>query len=285
MLLALIVLIGGVTWLKEWTLGRRVDVWTVRFDQAGGLGASDEVQVNGIRKGSVESMELVGDEVIVKLALATDVRPTTDSRISIRNVGLMGEKVIAVDLRTTGQHYSLQDTISGIYERGISEVMAELGSSVDAVGKISEQIKALADVMEREGDLAGTMKNFKQTSEELKLSVQENRSVLRATLRDFAAASRTARALTTDREAELKRTLDRFGSAAENMDRLSVRLDSLRGSIQSVATKVDRGQGTLGKLVNDDKLYTDLNTSVQSLKALIEDIKKNPRKYLKLEIF
>ena len=284
-LIALAVLIGGVTWLKEWTLGRRVDVWTVRFDQAGGLGASDEVQVNGIRKGSVESMHLVGAEVIVKLALATDVRPTTDSRISIRNVGLMGEKVIAVDLRTTGQPYSLQDTIPGIYERGISEVMAELGSSVDAVGKISEQIKALADVMERDGDLAGTMRNFKQTSEELRLSVQENRSVLRATLRDFAAASRTAKALTTDREADLKRTLDKFGSAAENMDRLSVRLDSLRGSIQSVATKVDRGQGTLGKLVNDDKLYTDLNTSVQSLKALIEDIKKNPKKYLKLEIF
>lgn len=285
MLLALVVLIGGVTWLKEFTLGRRVDIWTVRFEQAGGLGASDEVQVNGIRKGSVESMELVGDHVVVKLALATEVRPTTDSRVSIRNVGLMGEKVIAVDLRTTGQPYTAQDTIPGIYERGVSEVMAELGSSVDAVSKISEQIKALADVMEREGDLAGTLRNFRQTSEELKLSVQENRTSLRSALRDFAAAGRTAKALTTDREAELKRTLDRFGSAAENMDRLSVRLDSLRGSIQSVTSKVDRGQGTLGKLVNDDKLYVDLNTSVQSLKALIEDIKKNPKKYLKLEIF
>ena len=284
-LLALAVLIGGVTWLKEFSLGRKVRVWTVRFDQTGGLGPSDEVQVNGIRKGSVQSMELVGDEVIVNLALATDVHLTQESRISIRNVGLMGEKVIAVDLRTAGAPYTATDTIPGIYEKGIPEVMAELGNSVGAVSRITEQIKAMADIMERNGDLAGTLRNFKQTSEELKQAVHENRASLRSTMQDFAAAARTTRGLTTDREAELRRTLEQFSSAAENMNRLSSRLDSLRATIQHVTTKVDRGQGTLGKLVNDDKLYNDLNTTITSLKVLIEDIKANPKKYLKVEIF
>ena len=284
-LLALAVMIGGVTWLKEFSLGRKVRVWTVRFDQTGGLGPSDEVQVNGIRKGSVESMELAGDEVIVKLALATDVRLTQESRVSIRNVGLMGEKVIAVDLRSAGTPYSTTDTIAGIYEKGIPEVMAELGSSVGAVSRITDQIKAMADVLERNGDLAGTLRNFKQTSEELKQAVHENRASLRSTMQDFAAAARTTRGLTTDREAELRRTLEQFSSAAENMNRLSFKLDSLRASIQNVTSKVDRGQGTLGKLVNDDKLYNDLNTTITSLKVLIEDIKANPKKYLKLEIF
>ena len=284
-LLALAVLIGGVTWLKEFSLGRKVRVWTVRFDQTGGLGPSDEVQVNGIRKGSVQSMDLAGDQVIVKLALATDVHLTRESRVSIRNVGLMGEKVIAVDLRTTGASYNPTDTIPGIYERGIPEVMAELGTSMGAISRITEQIKAMADVLERNGDLAGTLRNFKQTSEELKQAVHENRAGLRSTMQDFAAAARTARGLTTDREAELRRTLEQFSSAAENMNRLSSKLDSLRASIQSVTSKVDRGQGTLGKLVNDDKLYTDLNTTITSLKVLIEDIKANPKKYLKVEIF
>ena len=69
------------------------------------------------------------------------------------------------------------------------------------------------------------------------------------------------------------------------MDALTGRLDSLRAVIQTVTVRVERGEGTLGKLVNDDKLYADLNTSVQSLKSLIEDIKANPKKYLKISIF
>jgi phospholipid/cholesterol/gamma-HCH transport system substrate-binding protein len=94
-LAAIVILILGVTWLKEFSLSNKVRVWHVRFPQAGGLGKSDEVQVNGIRKGSVSEMKLVGDEVLVDLALATDVTLTSDSRVSIRNVGLMGEKIIA----------------------------------------------------------------------------------------------------------------------------------------------------------------------------------------------
>jgi len=117
------------------------------------------------------------------------------------------------------------------------------------------------------------------------MSVVENRAALRQTLADFSSAARTTRELTTGREAELRRAMDNFSQAADNMNRLSNRLDSLRSTIQSVSTKIDRGQGTLGKLVNDDKLYTDLNSSIHSLKTLVDDIKANPKKYLKVEIF
>lgn len=284
-LAALVILVLGVTWLKEFSIGRSVRVWHVRFEQTGGLGASDEVQVNGIRKGSVQSMNLAGDQVMVDLALASDVLLTRDSRISIRNVGLMGEKVIAIDLRSTGGPYAATDTIAGIYEKGVPEVMAELGNSVGAVSRIAEQLKAMADVMERSGDLAGTLRNFRQTSEELKLAVQENRAGLKRTIDDFGAAARTTRGLTTDRESELRRTLEQFTAAAENMNRLSGRLDSLRFTIHTVAARVESGQGTLGKLVKDDRLYDDLHGSILSLKGLVEDIKANPKKYLKVSVF
>lgn len=285
MLAALVVVVWGVTWLKEFSLERRITVWHVSFEQTGGLGASDEVQVNGIRKGSVQSMKLVGDQVLVDLALANDIQLTTDSRVAIRSVGLMGERVIAVDLKTSGRPYAATDTIPGVYEKGLSEVMADLGTTMTAVSGIAEHLSKVVGVMDKSGDFSASLQNFRVTSEELKHLVTENRVALRHTLQDFSAAAKTARGLTTDREAELKRTLDQFALAAENMNRLSGRLDSLRASIQTVTSRVERGQGTLGKLVNDDKLYTDLNSSIQSLKALIEDVKANPKKYLKVEIF
>lgn len=284
-LTALAILVWGISWLKDYRFVSRTRIWHVRFPQTGGLGESDEVHVNGMRKGAVKRMELFGDQVAVDLALSSDILLTRDSRVAIRAVGLMGERVIAVDLRTTGRPYAASDTIPGIYEKGMTEVMAEVGNTTESISRIADQLRAVADAMERGGDFAGMLRNFRLTSEELRLAVQENRVGLGRTIADFSAAAHTARGLTTDREAQLRRALDQFAQSAENMNRLAVRLDSLRATMQAVATRVEGGQGTLGKLINDDKVYADLSASIQSVRALVEDIKANPKKYFKVEIF
>jgi len=284
-LAALAVLIWGVSFLKELSLEHSVTVWTVEFPQTGGLGASDEVQVNGIRKGSVRSMDLMGDKVYVKLALANDVMLTTGSRVAIRNVGLMGEKVIAVDLSSLGEEYSVNDTIPGVFELGMAEVMASVGDAVSSIGELSRQLGTIADVLAGQGDVAGTMKNIQATSNELRLMVEENRRSIRTTLANVEAASGTVKGLTADREAKLGKAMDDFTTTMARMDRLTARLDSLTKSLNSVAGKVDRGEGSLGRLVNEEALYRDLNASVASLRALIADIQKNPKDYFRFSIF
>ncbi len=284
-LASLVILIGSLAWLKSFSLHASTRIWKVEFPEAGGLSPSDEVLVNGMRKGEVRSMKLEGARVRVELALDREITLTHDSQVAIRNVGMMGEKVIAVDLKATGTPYRTDEVIVGNYERGMAEVMSQLSGTVDAVSTIAERLVPLAEALSRPDGLTGTIGNFNRTSEELRLTVSENRSALHEVVENFAQASRTTKRLTTDREAELKQTLETFSSAAEKMDALTGRLDSLRAVIQTVTVRVERGEGTLGKLVNDDQLYADLNTSVQSLKSLIEDIKANPKKYLKISIF
>jgi len=284
-LVALGLLLWGVTWLKELTLTGKYRVWLVRFEQTGGLSSSDEVQVNGIRKGAVQDVRLVDAGVVVHLQLESDVTLTHDCRVAIRNVGLMGEKVIAVDLRMTGQPYTDRDTIPGVYELGVAEVMAVLGDAVGPITDLSIQLHAIAQGVNRSGDLAGTMKNLRIASEQLRAAVEENRRGVRLVVENLQATSATARSLTADREAQLKKAIDHFASAAERIDQLSGRLDSLRASIQSVSAKVDRGQGTLGRLVNDDQMYEETRAAVTELKALIADIRANPKKYLTVKVF
>ena len=284
-LVALALLLWGVTWLKEFSLAQRVRIWHVAFSQAGGLGKSDEVQVNGIRKGEVRDIRLSGDHVLVDLALASDVGLTDQSRVAIRNVGLMGEKQIAVDFKPTGRAYTERDTIIGVYEAGMGEVMAGLGGSVDVLNRLVSQLDRVATMMSETGEFGQTLRNFRDTSQELKQAVLENRSALRTTLSDFSASARTMKSLTTDKEAELRASVDHLASASKNLDQLSMRFDSLRVALQSTVRKVDRGDGTLGKLVNDDKLYTEMNSSVKAIRALLEDIKANPKKYLTVKIF
>lgn len=279
------ILLWGVTWLKEFQLQRSVRVWHVMFPQTGGLGPSDEVQVNGIKKGAVQSMQLTGDGVLVDLAIASDITLTRDTRVTIRNIGLMGEKVIGVDLRSTGAAWTSEDTIPGGYEKGIPEVMGDVALTIESVTQLSARLASLVEATDRHGDLSGTLKNMRGASAELEATIKETRKSLRTTLDNFAATSRATKSLTADREAQLARALDDFASAADKLDRLAGRLDSLRAVMHSVATKVDRGEGSLGKLVNDRRLYSDVTATVDSLRALITDIKKNPRRYLKVEIF
>ena len=284
-LVALGITLWGVTWLKQFSLARRIRVWHVTFPQTGGLSTSDEVQVNGLKKGSVQQVALVGDHVAVDLALDSDITLTADSRVAVRNVGLMGEKVIAVDLLASGRAYTAKDTIPGLYEKGIPEVLAGVGGAIDAISELAQQLKALADALDKNGNLTSTLQNFHSTSEDLKATVAENRVLLRQTLTNLSAASKTAKSLTTDREAELRHTLESFERSAAGLERLTTRLDSLRASLQSVSSKVDRGDGSLGKLVNDPKLYDEARQTVSELKALIADIKANPKKYVNVKVF
>ena len=85
--------------------------------------------------------------------------------------------------------------------------------------------------------------------------------------------------------AQIERTLDTMERSVANIERLTARLDSLRAETQALVAKVDHGDGSLGKLINDRQLYDDVRASVTSLNLLIEDIKKPPRKYINLSIF
>ncbi len=284
-IVALVTLMAGVTYLKEFTLGKKLVTWHVSFPQTGGLGEGDEVQVNGIRKGTVGRVALMADRVTVDLALSSDVTITKASTVAIRNVGLMGEKVIFVDLKLTGPSYTDRDTIVGVFEMGMGEVMSSMGPTLTAMEKVTRNLEKLSTRLDQNGDVDQTLANFRETSEELRDALKDNRALLHETLSNVNAVSKTAKELTVDREAQLKRTLDNFERASANLERLSARMDSLRASLQSVTDKVDRGEGSLGALINDKSLYTDVNESVKSMKVLIEDIKKNPRKYINLSIF
>jgi phospholipid/cholesterol/gamma-HCH transport system substrate-binding protein len=284
-LIALVTVLWGVTWLKEMSLTRSVTVWHVNFPQTGGLGQSDEVQVNGIRKGEVKHIDLVGDHVIVDLALAHEVHLTTDAHVAIRNVGLMGDKVIAVDLASTGQPRSPRDTIQGIYELGIPEVVASLGGTFTTIDSLATDLGAIAHELRGNGKLAATMENLQSTSEQLRDAIRENRQQLKETVANASSVTKTMHELTTERADQYRQTLDAAERTAKNMEALSARLDSLRVTAQAVTNKLDKGDGTAAKLINDRQLYEDMRTTMKSMTDLLEDFKKHPKKYVNFHVF
>ena len=284
-LVAIAILLWGIAYLSTLAKAHVQRVWHVSFPQGGGLAEGNEAQVNGVRKGVVQSLRLVGDRVVVDLALSKDVELTRASQVVIRSVSMMGDKVIAVDYRGGGATWSPRDTIPGVYEKGLPEVMADVGQASGSVTAIARQLDSLAVSMNQSGGLAATVESFRRTSRDLELAVAENRAALRSTMANFSATSTSAKELVVDHQASLQAALDHFTSAAGNLDRVSSRLDSLRASLQGSASRLERGEGTVGKLMKDERLYADLEASVHDLRALIADLKANPRKYFKFSVF
>ena len=284
-LVAIAVLLWGIALLSTLAKAHIQRTWYVRFPQGGGLAEGNAAQVNGVRKGAVKALRLVGDHVVVELALSRDIELTHDSRVVIRSVSMMGDKVIAVDYSGTGVPWSSRDTIPGIYEKGLPEVMADVGRASGSVTTIAQQLDSLAVAMNQGGGLAAAVESFRRTSRDLELAVAENRVALRTTMENFSSTSTSAKELIADHQPELQASLDHFVSAAENLDRLSGRLDSLRATLQGAASRLDRGEGTAGKLLKDERLYAELTASVRDLRALLADLKAHPRKYFKFSVF
>jgi ABC-type transporter Mla subunit MlaD len=200
-LLAGVLLVGGIAWLKESSIHGKMRIWTVAFPTAGGLSSSDEVQVNGIRNGQVRSMRLVGDRVISEIELSKEIPLTRNSVVSIRNVGMMGEKVIAVTLSSGGGMYSQHDTIPGVYEPGLDEAMGQISTTVETISGLATDLRGVTSSLNRNGRLDAAIDDFRKTSEELRSTVAENRALMHETLMNLSATSKTAKALTADREA------------------------------------------------------------------------------------
>ena len=91
---------------------------------------------------------------------------------------------------------------------------------------------------------------------------------------------------------ELDRALKRLDTLGERMDTVTASLQRSSESVETMTGRAARGEGSLGKLMTDEELYRRLNETVDdmnkatlSLNHLIEDIQKNPKKYINLKVF
>ena len=205
-LVALVTLLWGVTYLKDLTLQRKVTVWKVKFPQTGGLGQSDEVQVNGIRKGSREQDRARGRRRVrgPRARLRREARPTRRSRSATSASWAKG------DLRRTAPdrprvHDARHDPrhLRARHGRGDGA-----GGRFDG-GARPRREAAFAALGQARGARRrqATITNFRATSEGTAArAMEENRKLVHQIVGDAAAVSSTARATERRRRSSARST-------------------------------------------------------------------------------
>ncbi|MDX1675066.1 MAG: MlaD family protein, partial [Longimicrobiales bacterium] len=251
------------------------DEVVVVMEDGAGLSRGTAVQLNGVQVGTVRNVSLSPpDGVTVRINVDDDVRLPADTRVLVRN-DVFGKT--AVELMPGRALVALEggDTIRGIVRQTLPDLASELGDEARAVLRSADSLLAPGTVR----DLQATASVLPEVAQQLRSAFSElsmATSSLRRTAEEMEAAGAGA---------EIAATLAEVRGSARAATDAFRSMDTSLGTLASVLGKIDRGEGTLGLLVNDTSLYGEMSLTLQEMRALTADIRENPRKYVTVEIF
>lgn len=285
--IGILLLYFGVTYLKGLSVFSNTKTYYVRFDDVSGLSIASPVMVNGYKVGTVQGMEFrleQGASTIVELDVKRRHRLPIDTRAVIKQSLLGGAQV---DLTVGSSNVFLEegDTL-GILPKD-PDVMAILNETIiptilRLLPKIDSTLSALNSIANDpniKGTIAeanATMRNAKQTMQNLQEVSSQLKTYSRESIPELLGNIQQA-----------SKSLTTFGSQLDSVDLVAL-VDELEGSIRQLRTlgeQLNSGQGTMGKLVYDEQLYIRIDSVLRNADDLVNEVKKNPRKYLKISVF
>jgi phospholipid/cholesterol/gamma-HCH transport system substrate-binding protein len=174
------------------------------------------------------------------------------------------------------------DTIPGESAAG-EGLLGSMDELSGQAGTVMERITALLDE-ETVGSVQGSAREMEMLLAELSAIADEQRGgllELTESLRRSASGLEDAAAAGP----EVASAIARADSAMAALETTSRTLDQAAMSLRDMLGRIERGEGTLGRLSTDEALYVNLNAAAVSLNALLIDLQENPRKYISISIF
>ncbi len=265
-LLALIIvfeLIGGFGALRPGLPVR------ARFDTVQELKVGDPVKMAGVAIGRVDGIELVDNKVEVRMKLTSPALVRTDSKAAVRFVGLLGQNYIAIEFGTSAAPAVTADTVLETLEQAdLNSLMVKLESVAGGVENLTKSFTG-----DSINNLLGPMTDF----------IRENRPRLSAILSNAETISaQVARGEGTVGKLIMEDEL--YVSALSTVtnlnavrDDLKLALDDARQTLagaRSVVDSVNADQGTFGRLLKDETLYTETTTAMTNLREIMQKINR-----------
>jgi len=251
---------------------------------ADGLATGDAVLFRGISIGNVDSLTIDPKGVVITMKLKGKPEIPSDSRFVIKSSSLLGDKVVEIRPGVSGQNLRANAGVVGSSDSGLLGLASSAGQVQQKVSTILTNIDNLSGASTLK-NVYGTIDNLNETIGTLQGILAENRLALKTTMENLSA-------ITGENRQPVHKTIQTLDATIQSIDRTSIELQSAirqtsssLASLNSVLSQIEAGRGTLGKLVKDDSLYVEMKDAVSQFRALVEDIKKNPQKYVTVKLF
>ena len=259
---------------------------TTVVSDAGGIRKGDPVQMKGVNIGRVMRFRITPQGVAVNLEVEGEYPIPKDSRVELRGSGLLGGMVANVVPGASPEMLRRGDSIPGTIGSGpFAEVNELTGSAAKAVDRVKALFsdETVQNVQKGSGEA-------RQVIHDLQAAINEQRADLLALTKSLRKAAEGLEPVATG--PELQQSVKRIDALTQRLDGVVGTLDRSSRSLETVMGRIERGEGSLGKLTKDDKLYVNaaeaaasLNKAAEELTRLTADIRNQPRKYLKFSVF
>ena len=271
LVLAIAYLYGGVLGLS---LTRHSDTVTVQLDQTGGLFEGSGVTYRGVRVGTVDSIRLDPDGVVVKAKLHTTRKIPADSKVAVRALSPAGEQFLDIQPNTSGPPYLHNGTLVGKADTATPTSVAKTLGSVDRlVGQIDERDVAtilgeLSDAFQDPEDLGKLLVNAQSLLKTIDdawpetLSTLQNGKVVLQTgidkqdeFAEFASNSRELAAFLRGYDPKARAILDNTPAQVEELrtlvSMLALKMPALLGNTVQLTGIVSSRDAQLRALLKD----------------------------------
>lgn len=273
------------------------------FESAAGLDDGAAVRVAGVRVGRVDGISLSGRQAAVHLVLEEALGLTEGTTARIASLGLLGDKYIELEPGPPGAP-PLADgaVILGSTPASFDQAMAKLNDVADSITGLAG---SLGSSLSGEGEgtpIARLIRNLEATSGEIRLLVEANRDQLGATIRNFEQVSATlARELPglvgrlDGLIAEVGGVVGEVGGvvgenradvrrSTENFAELTGEMRTAAANLSAISGRLERGEGTLGKLLNSEEAHAELVATMDSIQSGVADLTDTLGRAKKLQL-
>lgn len=288
----------GFNYLKGVNVFSKGTDYHVAYNNSGGLLVGDPVIVDGLSVGRVKSIELQDDQtgVDVILNFQETLRIPDDSYALIRG-NLMGEKYVQMIFGTSANLIPGGGLLRGEIETDLANTISqEFKPITDKVKTMLSSMDTAINVLrgifteEVQSDFAKSMANIKTTLESFNLSAErvnafivKEEGDIESIITDVSSFTQTV----SESEDEVKSIVENLKVISDSLktvewQALAVEFERAADNINTISSKISNGEGTMGKLVNDEALYLELTQTLGTLDSVLDAFGKNPEIRLRL---
>jgi phospholipid/cholesterol/gamma-HCH transport system substrate-binding protein len=293
---AMAALIWGLNYLKGQDFFTTSNKFYAVYDNVDGLVKSNPVVMSGFRIGIINNIDFLPDKsgrLLVTLLIKNDVFVSKDATANIFSADLLGAKAVRIDLGSSTASAEDGDTLTSVLETSLTSklgkqvgpVKDKVESLVVSLDSVTQMLHQLFDT-DTKNNLRSSISHFNNSMASLDQMMSGDNSKLKLIFANLESISKNLKNNNEEINhiinnlSELTDTLAkaRFASAINNAD-LAL------GQFNDVMSKINKGEGSLGLLVNDQKLYNNLETAAKNLDELLKDLKANPKRYVHFSVF
>lgn len=277
-ILALLVIYLLINFFKGINVLNEGDKYYIKFDNIGEIVKTSPVYLNGYKVGNVSNISYdfsATDAVIVEISVDKRLQITQGSYAEVNNK-MLGSSTISLMLNKDNKRIIAGDTINGYLNGGAMKEAGEMLPKVNAmIPKIDSILISLNSILGNPS-INRSIDNAAHLSSELTRTTAMLNSILKE---DIPVA--------TEKLINLENDMLAVSSQLKEIDyrKMFATLEESVNNMKSITEALNSGDGTAGLLLKDSTLYNNLNNASKAATALLEDLKKNPKRYVHFSLF